>query len=199
MKRLICILSAFSIFALTGCDEKDSSSSQAENNSYEYHMESTAADSETIDNNSLSEDDINVDDGMLEDIYVSFGNGGNSYAMHPYDNDTAAELIRNIGESGINLPIYDYEGYEGDDVFQFYDIPSRFKIPFAPETVTEEKAGEIYYSDPNRLILFFGDGQINSKFTKVGYIDDSEQFRNDVKNNPVVEGWGNLIIRVSRH
>ena len=66
-------------------------------------------------------------------------------------------MIRNIGTGDKNLPIYNYEGYEGDDVFQYYDIPNRFEIPSSLETVTEEKSGEIYYSAPNRLILFFGD------------------------------------------
>lgn len=195
MKKIIAFLSVLSILGMTGCAEKDSGSSQNDNNSYEYHMDSTVSATEAADE--ISSADSNVADGMLEDIYVSFGGGGQSYAMHPYDNDTAAELIRNISTSGINLPIYHYEGYEGDDVFQYYDIPSRFEISSAPETITEEKAGEIYYSEPNRLILFFGDAQIEGEYTKVGYIDDSEQFRNDVKNNPVVEGWGNLIIRVS--
>lgn len=122
----------------------------------------------------------------------------NENAITTEASDTAAELIRNIDTAGINLPIYHYEGYEGDDVFQYYDIPSRFEIPSALETITEEKAGEIYYSAPNRLILFYGDAQIEGEYTKVGYIDDLEQFRNDVKNNPIVEGWGNLIIRVTK-
>lgn len=196
MKKVIAFLSVLSVLGMTGCAEKDSGSSQNDNNSgYEYHMDSTVSATEAADESSSA--DSSVSDGMLEDIYVSFGGSGQSYAMHPYNNDTAAELIRNISSSGINLPIYNYEGYEGADVFQYYDIPSRFEISSSPETITEEKAGEIYYSEPNRLLLFFGDAQIEGEYTKVGYIDDSEQFRNDVKNNPVVEGWGNLIIRVS--
>ena len=196
MKKVIAFLSVLSVLGMTGCAEKDSGSSQNDNNSgYEYHMDSTVSATKAADESSSA--DSSVTDGMLEDIYVLFGGSGQSYAMHPYDNDTAAELIRNIGTSGINLPIYNYEGYEGADVFQYYDIPSRFEISSSPETITEEKAGEIYYSKPNRLLLFFGDAQIEGEYTKVGYIDDSEQFRNDVKNNPVVEGWGNLIIRVS--
>ena len=196
MKKVVAFLSVLSVLGMTGCAEKDSESSQNDNNSgYEYHMDSTVSATKAADESSSA--DSSVTDGMLEDIYVSFGGNGQSYAMHPYNNDTAAELIRNISSSGINLPIYNYEGYEGADVFQYYDIPSRFEISSSPETITEEKAGEIYYSEPNRLILFFGDAQIEGEYTKVGYIDDSEQFRSDVKNNPVVEGWGNLIIRVS--
>ncbi len=195
MKKIIVFLSVLSVLGMTGCAEKDNGSSQTKNSGYEYHMDSVASDSELPAADADSSD--TASDGMLEDVYISFGNSGQTYAMHPYDNDTAAELIRNIGTGGKNLPIYNYEGYEGDDVFQYYDIPSRFEIPSSPETVTEEKAGEIYYSAPNRLILFFGDAQIEGEYTKVGYIDDSEQFRNDVKNNPVVEGWGNLIIGIS--
>jgi len=46
-------------------------------------------------------------------------------------------------------------------------------------------------------MLFFGDAEIEGDFTKVGYIDDSEEYREAVRNNPVVEGWGNLIVAVS--
>lgn len=193
MKKASVFLSVLMLLGLTGCAENSNDSPQTENNGYEYHMDRVDTEDSGHDGSSYT-----ASDGMLEDVYVAFGNGNQTYAMHPYDNDTAAELIRNIDTAGINLPIYHYEGYEGADVFQYYDIPSRFEIPSAPETITEEKAGEIYYSAPNRLILFFGDAQIEGEYTKVGYIDDSEQFRNDVKNNPVVEGWGNLIIRVTK-
>jgi len=66
-----------------------------------------------------------------------------------------------------------------------------------PEHITAEKSGEVYYSAPNRVMLFFGDAEIEGDFTKVGYIDDSEEYREAVRNNPVVEGWGNLIVAVS--
>ena len=40
---------------------------------------------------------------------------------------------------------------------QYYDIPSHYEIPSEPEMVTAEKAGEVYYSEPNRIILFYQD------------------------------------------
>lgn len=43
------------------------------------------------------------------------------------------------------------------DVMQYYDVSSRYDIPSNPETVTSEKAGEVYYSDPNRIVLFYHD------------------------------------------
>jgi hypothetical protein len=77
---------------------------------------------------------------------------------------------------------------------QYYDIPSRYNIPSNPDNITSEKAGEVYYSSPNRIILFFGDAQVSGEYTKVGYFDYTEEFRAAVENNPVLEGWGNKIV-----
>lgn len=191
MKKALTIISALAMFTLSGCSSAESSSTgNTENsNGYEYHISDSASDEN-------AQPTVTADGEMLSDIYVTFGAGSSTFPMHPYNNDTAAELIRNIGSEGKRLPIYDYEGYEGADVFQYYDIPSRFEIPSDPTTVTEEKAGEVYYSAPNRVILFFGDANIEGEYTKVGYFDDSEGFRNAVKNNPVIQGWGNLIIDI---
>jgi len=42
---------------------------------------------------------------------------------------------------------------------QFYDIPSKYEIPSDSKHITEEKAGEVYYSEPNRIVLFYKDTQ----------------------------------------
>ncbi|MBR3667814.1 MAG: hypothetical protein IKN66_11770 [Ruminococcus sp.] len=196
MKKVLSVISTLALIAMSGCSSNENSQNNeqaggTENSAgYEYHI------SERMPEEENTQPTVTADGEMLSDIYVTFG-GGQRFAMHPYNNDTAAELIRNIGSDGKRLPIYDFKGYEGDDVFQYYDIPSRFEIPSVPEHITAEKSGEIYYSTPNRIMLFFGDAQIEGDFTKVGYIDDSEEYREAVRNNPVVEGWGNLIVAVS--
>jgi hypothetical protein len=134
--------------------------------------------------------------GKTTDVKVQFGQSSAVYDMHSEDNDTAATLIRNIGASGLNLPIYHFNDFEGWKVMQYYDVPNRFKIPSDPQKVTEEKAGEIYYSDPNRIILFYQDANIEGEYTKIGTIEASDQFRKDVDENKVVEGWGNKVISV---
>jgi hypothetical protein len=80
---------------------------------------------------------------------------------------------------------------------QYYDIPSRFKITSAPETVTSEKAGEVYYSSPNRIILFYQDAQVKGEFTKVGNLQNTSGLKEAVEKNPVIAGWGNKIISIS--
>ncbi len=80
---------------------------------------------------------------------------------------------------------------------QYYDIPSRYEIPSAPEQVTEEKAGTVYYSEPNRVILFYQDAEVSAQYTPVGYFDDTDEFRKAVQDNPVLEGWGNKIVLIS--
>jgi len=95
------------------------------------------------------------------------------------------------------LPIYHYDDYENWEVIQYYDIPSRYEIPSNPETIIEEAAGTVYYSEPNRIILFYGDAEVAGEYTPVGYFDNTEEFLSAVENNPVLEGWGNKIILIS--
>ncbi len=57
------------------------------------------------------------------------------------DATAAAAIARHVGTSDWRLPIYHYDDFENWEVMQYYDIPSRYEIPSAPEQVTEEKAG----------------------------------------------------------
>lgn len=132
------------------------------------------------------------------DLNVQFGDDGASFALHLYDNETAAAIARHVGTADWRLPIYNYEGYDNWEVMQYYDIPSRYEIPSNPQDVTSERAGAVYYSEPNRIVLFFGDANVSSEYTPVGYIDDSQEFVDAVENNPVLEGWGNKIVKISR-
>ena len=102
-----------------------------------------------------------------------------------------------VGTAEWRLPIYHYDDYENWEVMQYYDIPSRYEIPSAPETITEEAAGTVYYSEPNRILLFYGDAEVSGEYTPVGYFDNTDEFRSAVENNPVLEGWGNKIVRIS--
>ena len=101
-----------------------------------------------------------------------------------------------MGTASWRLPIYHYDDYENWEVMQYYDIPSRYEIPSDPETVTSEKAGEVYYSEPNRIILFYQDAEVTGEYTRVGTIEDSEAFRSAVEENQVLEGWGNKIVHI---
>lgn len=131
------------------------------------------------------------------ELLVSFGDDGNAFPMHLYENDTAQAVAGHVGTADWRLPIYNYDNYEGWEYFQYYDIPSRYEIPSNPETVTSAKAGEVYYSEPNRIILFYHDAEISEEYTPIGYIDSSEAFVEAVEENPVLEGWGNKIVRIS--
>ncbi len=113
------------------------------------------------------------------------------------DNETANEIVRIVGTTDWNLPIYHYDDFENSDVMQYYDIPSRYDIPANPETVTSEKAGEVYYSDPNRIILFYHDAEVTGEYVKIGTFDATEEFISAVEDNPVLEGWGNKIVSIT--
>lgn len=131
------------------------------------------------------------------DLVVQFGDRGEAFTMHLYDNDTAAAIAKYVGTSDWRLPIYQYDDYDNWEVMQYYDIPSRYEIPSAPENITEESAGMVYYSEPNRIILFYQDAEVAAEYTPVGYFDYSEEFLEAVQNNPVLEGWGNKIVVIS--
>lgn len=132
----------------------------------------------------------------VTELEVCFGDGGEPFSLHLYDNETAAAIARHVGTADWRLPIYHYDDYDNWEVMQYYDIPSRYDIPSDPEPVASEKAGEVYYSDPNRIVLFFGDAEVTGEYTKVGYFDYTEEFKLAVENNPVLEGWGNKIVLV---
>lgn len=131
-----------------------------------------------------------------EALEVRFGDDGEPFIMNLDDNPTAAAIAGYVGTASWRLPIYHYDDYENWEVMQYYDIPSRYEIPSNPETVTSEKAGEVYYSEPNRIILFYQDAEVTGEYTRVGSIEDSEAFRSAVEENPVLEGWGNKIVHI---
>lgn len=133
----------------------------------------------------------------VAELTVNFGDGGDPFILHLYDNDTARAVARHVGTADWRLPIYHYDDYENWEVMQYYDIPSRYEIPSAPLTITEETAGTVYYSEPNRIVLFYGDAEVSGEYTPVGYFDNTDEFRSAVENNPVLEGWGNKIVLIS--
>ena len=126
-------------------------------------------------------------------LTLRFG-GGESFTINMYDNDTANKIAEYVGTAAWQLPIYHYDDYTGWESFQYYDIPSRYDIPDGSRTVTSEKAGAVYYSHPNRIILFYQDANISNEYTPVGYIDFSQDLVDAVENNPVVEGWSNKLV-----
>lgn len=132
-------------------------------------------------------------------LEVRFGDSGEAFMMTLLDNETAAAIARYVGTSDWRLPIYERDDDVDYSVLQYYDIPSRYDIPSDnPETVTEAKAGDVFYSDPNRIVLFYHDAEISTEYTKIGTFDATEEFVTAVEENPVLEGWGNKIIQISQ-
>ena len=188
---------------LAGCtgSSKDSSSdasaasvrdSSPENeNVSDAHKEGNTADENSVEGMG------NIPRQEASELTARFGYEGEPFILHLYENDTAAAIARHVGTSDWNLPIYHYDDYDNWEVMQYYDIPSRYEIPSEPKEITEEKAGEVYYSEPNRIILFYHDAEVSAEYTPVGYFDYTEEFVEAVENNPVLEGWGNKIINIS--
>lgn len=127
------------------------------------------------------------------DLTLRFG-GGENFIIHMYDNPTANKIAEYVGTAAWQLPIYHFDDYDGWENFQYYDIPRRYDIPDGSQSVSSEKAGAVYYSHPNRIILFYQDANISTEYTPVGYIDFSQDLVDAVENNPVVQGWGNKLV-----
>lgn len=186
---------------LSGCGN-----SNVDSDSVESTLESnnlSALQIEAEDN--MERESENVTEKMTEndlsqtatELEVCFGDGGEAFTLHLYDNDTAAAIARHVGTSDWRLPIYHYDDFDNWEMMQYYDIPSRYEIPSDSEQVTEEKAGTVYYSEPNRIILFYQDANVSAEYTPVGYFDYTDEFFQAVQNNPVLEGWGNKIVLIS--
>ncbi len=122
---------------------------------------------------------------------VRFGEDGEPFVLTLEDNDTAKAIAHYAGTQRWQLPIYNFDE---SDVMQYYDIPSRYDIPDGSEQVTQARAGEVYYSDPNRIVLYYHDAEIDELLTKVGTFEATEEFIAAVENNPVLEYWGNKLI-----
>ena len=184
-RSLLFIVALIWIVTLTGC-------SQSNNNQNSNNLSNTPNNTGSTVSNDLSNNPSNSNAAVkVTELEVCFGDDGKPFTMHLYDNDTAAAIARHVGTANWRLPIYHYNDYENWEVMQYYDIPSN------PETITSEKAGEVYYSAPNRIVLFFGDAQVQGEYTKVGYFDYTEEFKTAVENNPVLEGWGNKIVLIN--
>ncbi len=196
MKKIFTMLSlALALgITLTGCGN---SAGKDSHDTTENAVESSHASVSTSEENPGSETESDITEAVT-DLVVRFGDDGEPFIMHLYDNDTAAAIARHVGTSDWRLPIYHYDDYENWEVMQYYDIPSRYEIPSAPEQITEEKAGTVYYSEPNRIILFYQDAEVSAEYTAVGYFDYNDEFLKAVQDNPVLEGWGNKIVQITK-
>ena len=188
-KAILFMIATLCALVLAGCSQNENhtpSSTPTLSSSESSAEESSAATPAPV-----------PDTSYATALTVNFGDQGQPFTLHLYDNDTAAAIARHVGTADWRLPIYHYDDYENWEVMQYYDIPSRYEIPSHPESVTSEKAGEVYYSEPNRIVLFYDDAEVSAEYTPVGYFDATEEFVRAVEDNPVLEGWGNKIVLIS--
>lgn len=209
LSRMMALVTASAVF-MAGCGQTGNrNTEETQNTAGDNRSEAAATGSTGIsdepENTVSTEPEASAEIGTsaekmnsAAELVVRFGDGGSSFTMHLYDNDTAAAIARHVGTADWRLPIYHYDDYDGWEYMQYYDIPSRYEIPDNPEEITSVLAGEVYYSKPNRIVLFYQDAEIEStQYSKVGYFDATEEFVTAVVENPVLEGWGNKIVNIS--
>ena len=173
---------------LGGCGVNDSSAGN-------INTQEAVRGTSNITNNSSS----TSNQTKYTELTVHFGDSGKPFSMHLLDNETAQSIANYVGTSDWRLPIYDRDKNMDYSVMEYYDIPKRYNIPADNmENVTQAKAGDVYYSEPNRIVLFYKDAVISEEYIKIGNFDATDDFISAVENNPVLEGWGNKIIQISR-
>lgn len=188
MKKITIMMSLFlfAVVMLSGCGESDEPEKQNTNHATSISQESPVPNENSVDSTET-------------ELEVRFGDEGSPFMLQLNGSDTAAAIARHVGTSDWRLPIYEDDEDANYDVLQYYDIPSSYEIPSNPEKVTSVKAGEVYYSDPNRIVLFYQDAEIpEEEYTPVGHFDATDEFVEAVKNNPVLEGWGNKIVLITK-
>ena len=212
-KRIMGLMAAIALSAslLAGCGqsnrdaesvrdtvsigEKRTEAQRPESNAGTGDFSENGTDTENMENQTGWDQATESGGTQLE---VRFGDSGEPFMMTLLDNETAAAVARYVGTSDWRLPIYERDADADYSVLQYYDIPSRYEIPSNSETVTEAKAGDVFYSDPNRIVLFYHDAEISAEYTKIGTFEATEEFITAVEENPVLEGWGNKIIQISQ-
>ena len=200
-RKMIAILLTCGL--LTGCGKEETAPAEppreviegddASESSAQTEEEETT---DVADTDSASAESAESSGNGMPGMTMQFGYDGPIYTVELEDNDTAATLADFAARGEYNLPIYTYKDYENEDVLQFYDIPSRYEIPDDAQHYTEEKAGELYYSYPNRVILFYQDAQIEGDYTKVGTLTTTEGLVDAVRNNEPLKDWDCLVIPV---
>lgn len=191
--RKVTAATMISIGLLAGCGQEDSS--DAGNISADTNISSGT---DTTAQGGDEETQAVQAGADVTELEVHFGDSGDAFMMRLEDNDTARVIARYVGTSEWRLPIYERDDDADYSVLQYYDIPSRYEIPSEPQIVTEAKTGDVFYSDPNRIVLYYQDAEISEEYTKIGTFDATEEFVTAVEENPKLEGWGNKIVLISQ-
>lgn len=131
-------------------------------------------------------------------LSITLGYNGPTYKLHLYDNTTANDIYNHVSNQTWNLSIYDFDGYDNSDKYQYYDVPSRYKITEDNVAITSELIGEVFFMAPSRIIMFFRDAELPLNYTRVGKIEIDADFTKNVEDNPTLAGWGNKIIIIKK-
>lgn len=185
---LLCLILTLGI-VLTGC----SSSTQTPSDD-SAQPSSTGNVAEQNPESSSDNEENNIPSSGTTELIARFGDDGEPFTMVLENNSTAQAIAGYVGTTDWRLPIY---SYDESDVMQYYDIPSWYQIPDNSTVITEAHAGDVFYSEPNRIVLYYHDAEISEEYTKIGTFEATDDFIAAVENNPVLEGWGNKIVRIS--
>lgn len=119
--------------------------------------------------------DNNKDAGGVQIQEMTVETGGQKFQAVLYDNET----IRALQE---RLPMtLDMEELHGNEKFYYLDE----ELPANSENIGNIKAGDIMLFGSDCLVLFFEDFSTSYSYTRIGHIEEEEEFVNALSEGTV--------------
>lgn len=203
MRNIKVLPIAFLVISLlAGCGANGNTTANAESITDAVADNQTTVEtqeSEVVEKQSNSEEETIDTDSTLPNLAIRFGETEDRpvYEIQLEDNEVSLQFVRILQKREQTIPIYVFDGSENTDVLQYYDIPSRYNIPNgSPVSVDRENAGDVYYSAPSRIMIFYRDAELPGNYVKVGTVTTVEGLEDAVNSNPL-DAWENKRVMVS--
>lgn len=106
----------------------------------------------------------------MKQFYITINN--QDFPIHFYENETVEKLVQQFP---MIIKMTDLHGNE-----KYYNLPDIY--PTNHETVGNVQAGDLMLFGDSCLVLFYESFQTSYQYTKLGYIEDSNGFKEIVGN-----------------
>ncbi len=115
----LALVSGVLLAGCSGSSEKRSpSDTTGESTSESTNVSDVQEDDSSADKDSAAGTE-NTSSQSKTELVARFGEEGEPFTLHLYENDTAAAIARHVGTSDWNLPIYHYDDYDNWEVMQY--------------------------------------------------------------------------------
>lgn len=196
-KAILGLLCAAILLTAAGCSSSSSAATPAASVTASVTVPASSAEAEAAQEGVNTDTATAEQTSALPNIYLRLGetNDRPVYEIELIDNEVSERFVRLLQDYTRVLPLYVFDGSNNTDVLQYYDIPSSYDIPSGtPELVTNESAGEVYYSQ-GRIMIFYRDAELEGNFVRIGSTLTTEGLEDAVNSNPL-DSWGNRRVTI---